>query len=359
MTSLRDFDVVVLGSGPVGMVAALEFSKHYRTALITHQLPSAGDEPRVEAVPAPLIALLAELGIHPGQLGVDCLHESRLIAWEQEAWAESTGPITAHVERPALDLALLKALTASQRVDIILRQQSESFDEVIRAAHLQDVRLIDATGHRSVSAKKRIHPARPWAARTFLALRQSRSAGTELRIAALPGGFVYRLGTAGYIVVGIVGRGRIVAGAPLGLEQHLCDYGAGWILEGLPPVVGMIPGRNAPASVQWGSGNAERRIGDAALARDILSSQGLASGISEALYVGAIRDHDGEKLFSLRQVEQRVSHLRSLASLIVRCRFRKYDAWREYAEFIAAHLVHQHPVSSVALRAGQMVLLQE
>jgi flavin-dependent dehydrogenase len=350
----RDCPVVVLGAGPSGMVAALEVSKHYRTALLTRRLPSDDEAPRVEAVPASLIAQLVEFGIHPAQIGVERLHESRLIAWEQEACAERMGPVAAHVERPALDLALLRALTASQRVDIIWSQQSASFDAIIAAARHQDIRLIDATGRRSASAKRRIHPARPWAARTFLVLRRACSADTALRIAALPRGFVYRLGAARYIVVGIVGRGKIVAGAPLELEQHLHEYGAGWILEGLPPIVGMTPGRTAPSSVQWTSGDVGRRIGDAALARDILSSQGLASGISEALYVAAIRDYNGENLLSLRQVEQRVSHLRSLASLIARCRFRESHVWREYAEFIAKHLVHKQPVSGIALRAGQI-----
>lgn len=351
----RDCQVVVLGSGPAGMMAALELSKHYRTVLLTRRLPSVEEAPRVEAVPAALIALLIELGIHPGQIGVECLHESRLMAWEHDDCAASIGSAAAHVERPALDVALLQALMASQRVDIIVSQQSASVDAVINAARRQDIRLIDATGRRSVSAQRRIHPARPWIARTFVALRRAcAAADTALCIAALPGGFVYRLGAARYIVVGMVGRGKLIIGDPPELEQHLHEYKAEWLLAGLPRLASMTPGRNAPASVQWATGDVGRRIGDAALARDILSSQGLAVSISEALYVAAMRDAEGEKLLSLRQIEQRVLHLRTLAHLLAQCRFRASEAWREYAAFIAAQVAHPPPVVQVALRDGHL-----
>ena len=335
------------------MVAALELSKHYPTALITPRLPSADDPLRVEAVPAALLALLVEYGIHPRRVGVDRLHEARLIAWENNRFAESVGPVSAHVERPALDLALLDVLVASRRVQIILSGSALSLDD-IDDLQRKGVRLIDATGRRSVLARKRVHPARPWAARTFLTSRQSCPAGGEFRIAALPGGFVYRLGAAEYLLLGLVVRGNTVTGDPAAVARYLHEYEADWILEDLPGLADMTPGRVWPASVQWTTGDIGTRIGDAALARDILSSQGLASGISEALYAAAIKDSAGETLLSLRQAEQRESHLRSLASLIARCRFRDHAAWREYAEFIEGNLAHQQPASSIALRAGQL-----
>jgi 2-polyprenyl-6-methoxyphenol hydroxylase-like FAD-dependent oxidoreductase len=353
--STHDFQVAVLGSGPVGMVAALELSKRYRTALITNQLPSADEDPTVEAVPASLLALLVEYGIRPHTIGVDRLYQARLIAWENCTFAESMGPVAAHVERPALDLAILDALLRSQRVTIILREPSASLD-TLAGSQSQVLRLIDATGRRSVTAGDRIHPTRPWVARTFLTSRQGCSVGGELRIAALPSGFVYRLGAAKYVILGIVGRGKMLAGDLDCLEQHLSEYGAGWIVAGLPPIAEMTPGKSSPASVQWTGGGVVRRIGDAALARDTLSSQGLACGISEALYAAAIRDDKEESLLSLRQFEQRVSHLRSLASLIARCRFRDDEAWTEYAQFIARHLVYEPPLSTVSLSAGNYSL---
>src|SRR4029077_9818713 len=105
----------------------------------------------------------------------------------------------------------------------------------------------------------------------------------------------------------------------------------------------MKPGRVSAASVQWTSGEVGRRVGDAALARDILSSQGLADGISEALYAAAIQSEDDETLLSLRQAEEKAAHLRSLRNLIAHCRFREVEAWREYAEFVAEHANDQEP----------------
>lgn len=62
-----------------------------------------------------------------------------------------------------------------------------------------------------------------------------------------------------------------------------------------------LSGNVSVASVQWTSGEVGRRVGDAALARDILSSQGIAGGISDALYAAAIRSYDDETLPSARQ----------------------------------------------------------
>ena len=101
-----------------------------------------------------------------------------------------------------------------------------------------------------------------------------------------------------------------------------------------------------PASVQWTAGGDARRIGDAALARDALSSQGLAAGISEALYAAAVVDESGESLLSLRQREQRAAHLLSLARSIAACRFRAEEAWQEYEMFVAAHLTHERTAAA-------------
>jgi len=350
----RESEVVVLGSGPVGLVAAIELSKRYRTTVITRQLPCADAPPRVEAVPASLLAALVDIGIHPRRIGVERLHESRLIAWEQEACKENRGPVSAHVERPALDLALLDAVVASGRVQIQLNSHPDCFRAAKQAARRKEMRLIDATGRRSASAKKRIQPTKPWAARTFLACRQSCNAHTDLSIAALPGGFAYRLGGVQHLVLGIVGRKQTILGEPPQLEQQLYECGAGWIMKGLPSIADMTPGIIAPASIQWTSEDVGVRIGDAALARDTLSSQGLAAGISEAFYAAAIKSDGDESLFYVRQVEQRLVHIRSLASLVVCCRFRKNEPWQQYSEFLAEHAHYQPSESSAALREGQI-----
>jgi len=347
-------EVVVLGAGPVGLVAALELSKDHPTTLIARRLPSSEDAPRVEAVPASLLALLVEFGIHPQQIGVEGLHESRWIAWEQEAVVETRAPVAAHVERPNLDLALLSRAIACGRVNLVLSHHHDDLKAVLEAAGRNHVRLIDATGRRSLTARNRMQPAKPWAARTFVALRHSCNAGPELRIAALPGGFVYRLGSSKHIVLGMVGRNKTIVGSPLDLEQQLLECGAGWILEGLPAMTELTAGTCSTASVQWTQGEVGWRVGDAALARDTMSSQGLAAGISDALHCAAALRGDDATPLTQRQDEQRGAHLRALEQLIARCRFREEGAWSEYAEFVSDQLAPKLADFKVGLRAGRL-----
>jgi len=65
------------------------------------------------------------------------------------------------------------------------------------------------------------------------------------------------------------------------LERQLLEGGAGWILKDFPAMADLIPGK-----FRWPrfSGPVTEPAGgrDAALARDTLSSQGLAAGISDA-----------------------------------------------------------------------------
>ena len=141
---------------------------------------------------------------------------------------------TAHVKRPALDLALLDALAAARRVEVITRPPSACPDDLARLRG-RGVRLIDATGRKAVTAAKKLRAARPWAARTFTAASRDCAAGGELRIAALPDGYAYRLGSAALLVLGVVGRGKALASGAAGLERYLTEHEAGWILAGLPP----------------------------------------------------------------------------------------------------------------------------
>lgn len=189
-----------------------------------------------------------------------------------------------------------------------------------------------------MSATAKVHPPKPWAARTFFTAIHSSTVDPGLRIAALPCGFAYRLSAADHVVLGVVGRRTLITEEPWKLERDLYALGVGRMLEGLPPLGEMMRGEILPASVQWTSGNAGLRVGDAALAKDTLSSQGLAAGISEALHAAAIHNEGEQALFSLRQIEQRQSHLNALAHLVARCRFRQEEAWQQYEEFIAGRI---------------------
>jgi hypothetical protein len=335
------------------MVAALQCSKHRRTTLIARRFPSGDELATIEAVPASLLALLVEFGIHPRQIGVEQLHRSRVSAWESEAPLESRGIAEAHVERPALDVALLREVVACGRVRII-RGDGPSIEGAVRAARHGEVRLIDATGRRAITAKKKFHPDRPWASRTFVAPRRSVAADGGLRIAALPDGFIYRLGASNHLLIGIVGGKQTIVGTPSVVERRIHECGAGWILEGLPAIAELAPGRRSAASVQWTLDEAATTIGDAALARDALSSQGLAAGISEGLYVAAAADPQDDALLSLRKREQRLAHLRTMTDVIARCRFRHNEAWRDYGRFFEEHADREQAAPRVALRANRI-----
>jgi hypothetical protein len=66
------------------------------------------------------------------------------------------------------------------------------------------------------------------------------------------------------------------------LTSH--DTGAGWVLKGLGSFDSIQAGKGGVASVQWSAGPAAPlRVGDASLARDSLSAQGLCSGISDVI----------------------------------------------------------------------------
>ena len=157
--------------------------------------------------------------------------------------------------------------------------------------------LLDATGRAMAMSSCRVHPPRPWVARPFWRIASSTQAGhlcadRSFRIAALPFGYAYRLGSNTADMVWVVGRGEPLSHSPASLERHLRSLGAGWLLEGFAPLTSAHTGRSHPASVQWSQDSQCSTIGDAALCRDILSSQGLAAGISDALYAAAARSDD-------------------------------------------------------------------
>jgi hypothetical protein len=297
--------------------------------------------------------MLVEFGIHPARLGVRQLYESRWRAWEGEAAVEVQCSAEAHVERPALDLALMNTLVASKRVRLVIAEGRAAY-AALTAVPNPAVRMIDASGRAAVSARKRILPPGPWAARTFWTPVRGGPATHAFRIAPLPGGFVYAIGASHHRVVGVVGWKDTIGGDRQTLDSRIRDAHADWVLDGLPSLASMNPGMVSPASVQWSTGSGAVTVGDASLARDTLSSQGLATGMSEALYAAACVSEEDDALFSLRKQEQRLAHLRALERLLATCRFAHRPNWVRYALFLREHLAAP-PISRVALRGSSLV----
>src|SRR5207302_4361395 len=98
------------------------------------------------------------------------------------------------------------------------------------------------------------------------------------------------LGTRDTLMLGLVqGREqwRVSAGP---LAEKLGAAGVAWLLAGMPRAA-HESSSGGVASVQWSSGSGRAiRIGDAAVARDALASQGIANGISGGLSLFEGRD---------------------------------------------------------------------
>jgi 2-polyprenyl-6-methoxyphenol hydroxylase-like FAD-dependent oxidoreductase len=342
--------VVVIGAGPVGLIAALRLAQAgHGVTIVARRLPAPDDPPRVDAAPAALLALLVELGIHPASIGAAEVFTRRFVAWSSREPALVDGPATVHIERPALDVALLGALRRFKDVSIEVRRWHPVRDGARAGA------IIDASGRAAVTATRRIRPDRPWAARTFWLDRSSCRAAADFAIAALPSGYAYRLGGASRLIVGIVGRGPAVTGTAVDVERRI-RRAAPWIMDGLPALPSMAEGAAGAASVQWTEGHSPLRIGDAALARDALASQGVATGASEALLAAAaVTQHDAD-LIRVRQAEQCQAHLRSLLEAIDQSAYRDRLVWRDYRGFVAANLDAAPAVARVALRDGRIAL---
>jgi len=345
---IRQFDVAVLGAGPVGLIAGLQLARSGRSVMIaSSRLPAADGPRRVDAVSAAFLALLTEFGIHPAAVGVDRLHRARLSAWPTAEPLLSDTAATAHVERPALDLELLRA---AMRAGCEVQPGFRLGGGEITRRDWTARRSLDATGRAAVSAARRVRPEKPWIARSFWAPVGAHHRG--FAIAQLPDGYAYRLGSASILTLGVAGRREALAGSPLGIAQQLRLH-APWLLQDLPAFADLRPGGGGAASVQWGEGDG-LRIGDAALARDALSSQGLAAGTSEALLAAAMASEDDRAAILARQREQRQAHLGSLLMLFETGRFAQAPAWREYGDFLRAQH-HPQPVTWTAAVRDQRV----
>jgi 2-polyprenyl-6-methoxyphenol hydroxylase-like FAD-dependent oxidoreductase len=324
----QSWNTVILGAGPVGLAAALAAARGGRTLVLSPSLATPADPYRIDSVPAPVLALLLELGVVPRQIGVDELHDHRWVAWDRENPEPVRGRAMAHIERPALELALLDAIHRRRGIEVA----GGSSADLPRSAGV----VIDATGRRAQSAGRRERPPEEWIARTFWSTGRFPPAARAFRLAALPEGYAYRLGTKTRILIGLVVGKSAAALRPDHVETYVRSAGAGWLLADLPELSSMSAGRGGVASVQWSDGwGPMMPVGDAALARDSLSSQGLSSGIADA--VSLVRRAQRYERWAERCKEQRQRHLSALHSILQRSRFAGSFPIDRYVQFLRRH----------------------
>ncbi|MBI3728270.1 MAG: hypothetical protein HY254_08040 [Burkholderiales bacterium] len=347
---MNHYRVAVLGNGPVGILAALHAARQGRgpVLLLAADPPASVDADgsgyRIEAVPVSLLALLLEYGIHPHLIGADQAHDLRQIQWDSKTSLSLPTPKTVHIHRPALEQALWQKLLQEPRIHLRLGEQSLQLHDAgangADSGNSDDWHadlLIDASGRAARTASSIDKSQQPWVARLFTLARQTRQPGNfqpHFKLAALPQGYVYSLATSQVQNVVFVGRGNAVKGSAGELQQLLQSAGAGWVLQGLSDLAEFQGGMGHPVSLQWATSERSVLIGDAALARDILSSQGLSCGLSEALCAADLGTPLAKANFQERQKQQRQLHATALLNQIRGCLYGMETAWQDYAQFI-------------------------
>jgi flavin-dependent dehydrogenase len=323
--------VLVLGAGPVGLVAALHARRmHLDVEVWTDRLPSPTDSCRIEAIPAQLIALLVELGVYPRAVGVERLFEQRFTQWRSCEVVASVAPASAHVSRPALDVSLLEL---AMRAGVRFAEGVTQAD--IRSASDVDATVLDATGRAAATALHVVRAEVPIVARTFVQAARAVDGFTGFAIAAGPDGYAYRLSNARQVALGVVGHGTLLRGDIPSVIARVRSF-APWIVEGLDPD-SAEPGSAGAASLQWCAHRSTRAlpIGDAFLARDALASQGLAIGFAHAIRsVSALAN--GETVDPVPGPVQVELHRRRVEALIADSPFAVAPEWHSYRMFLCA-----------------------
>ena len=329
---------MILGGGPAALACALWRSRIGSvTVLYSLERVSETSLPRIEVVPVSAVAGLVELGVHPHSIGVFGFEERRMLAWESAAPVAVMTAAAAYVERPALDGVLMALARRAPSIELRCVDPASAYAEAAAMA-LQGACVVDATGRRAAMAARTMRPRRPWVARMFhvacTAGKSSLTRRTPFMVAALPQGYVYRASGHRCSTVGIVGRGQMLAGRAEDAKERIRASGAGWLIDDVADTCWTSIGAR-PASMQWAEGSSASFIGDAALSRDTLSSQGLASGLADARYAALISSGDDRENLATRRRLARESHASELVDLIKSCQWRGSEVWREYTQFLA------------------------
>ena len=317
------------------MVAALRLGCQLGmdVRVYTNSLGAPRESPRVECVPAQVVALLVEFGVSPKRVGIDALFRQRTMQWADGAVATSPAPDAAHIERPALEIALLEsALRAGTKIDVL----REDLVQELRRRHREgECMLLDASGRSAVTAMERIGPRRPLVARLFHLPTRPSLRGSGLMIAAGPEGYAYRLANASTLTLGVVGRKDFVQGDGRRIVAKIAEF-APWLVRDIPSEL-LQSGASGAASVQWSvGGNFESvLVGDASFAHDALASQGLAMGLSDALKTFVQQNKSVRAPPRSDEKKQISVHCQRIVQQIKRSAFGSARPWVEYSEFLS------------------------
>jgi 2-polyprenyl-6-methoxyphenol hydroxylase-like FAD-dependent oxidoreductase len=312
MSTLR----TVVGSGTTALAAAL-FAAHGGPV----DLYARSRTPRsrsVESLPAAALTLLVELGITPDELDVAGLSRMRIVAWQDCEPEVLDGPACAHIDTAALHHALLRRAANHPAV---------TFKAGLDPSHLRPG-WIDATGRRAVSACRHIRPPRTWTA--ALVTVPADDTG-ELRLAAAHDGYAYRLGSAHQTSIGWVSPGRppLTGGQ---LRAYIEKRGAAWLLEGLHIPDGTLTYRRPASAAIPEPSTAAIPVGDAALARDALASQGVSIGLSDACLIADPPTTVDD--MTARRNEAILRHFRHLGQMATTCRYADSPCWAQYLAWV-------------------------
>ena len=217
-------ETVVLGGGPVGLTTALIAARYGQVVIILPQRTRTLPTLRIDCVPVALLALFVELGLHPSQLGASAVHDRRLVAWNSVTPEVVRSAGTVHILRPALENCLLERAREHRAIRF-----ATSLGVIP-----PESRLLDATGRRAITADCRCRPENPAILRAIVLRGVFSRAQQAFRLASLPTGYAYRLGTRDRLMLGLV-QGRQQWSENGGsLTDRVRRSGVEWLLAGIP-----------------------------------------------------------------------------------------------------------------------------
>jgi hypothetical protein len=322
----------VKGGGISGCAAALVLARMGYQVRQSHY-PHIRGKFRIISLPARLVPLLIELGISPAWLDQLCIVRKAQIAWETRA------PQCIEIApRFHLDQSLLEAAFQALVLD------NPRITATALSGGFPAARLIDATGRRAVFATERQSPKQRWQSRFWVGGADGSTLTDDFAIAALPSGYALRIRNGVNWMAGAATPGIAYSNFSA-FSEGLRDAGADWLLAGLGGPARATPLRSAKggiSSVEWSTAwhDGAEPVGDALLAGDSLSSQGIAWALSDAMHL-----HLPWAKRLVRAQEQRQSHVGMLHGMAANNRFANEPAWQGYRAFLKATLDPHEPAT--------------